>query len=205
MWTPCLEAGSDLECITDTAAVDSSPVEEMFNQQPDLAQSEIDDLLRLGVPALAVWTPTPLRAATALWVAPGRFEFQQDGWANEEGERAILVLVDDGGGRPLDIIAWAPPTNRIGSWLGYTWGLGEGEINRPRLESDAMPVWRSPLGWLKAHRRGVVLLKPQLAAMSLRAADPLQAEDVEHGCALEKQLTIAAPRIVVPASSRGGA
>jgi hypothetical protein len=128
----------------------------------------------------------------------GRFEFQEYLSCDVPGERALLFLVKDSGGAPLDIVAWKPSTGRIGSWLGYAWGLGEGTIYKPRLESEALPVWRSPLGWLRAGRRGVVLLKPQLAAPFLRDAEPLLAEDVEHGTELEKQLTIAPPRIMVP-------
>lgn len=79
--------------------------------------------------------------------------------------------------------------------------MGEGTIFAPRLESEALPVWRWPLDWLRADRRGIVLLKPQLAAQFLRDVGPLMAEDVEHGLELERQLTIAAPRIVVPAAS----
>lgn len=198
MGMPCLEAGSIHHDTTTTDLVDHSPVEELFNRQPLLNESEINDLLSFGVRARALWRPTPLRAGTITWVAQGRFEFSKFISRDEHGEKAFLFLVEDSGLYPFDIIAWVPQTNRIGSLLGYTWGLGEGGIYRPRLETGVLPVWRSPLDWLRANRRGVVLLKPQLAAPFLCDAEPLLAEDVEHGKELEKQLTIAPPCIMVP-------
>lgn len=194
----CLEAGSDLNNTTITGPVDPSWVEEFYNGLSLLSRNEIDRLVQQGVPASALSHPTPLRAGDIVWVAEGRFEFQGYLSCDVPGERALLFLVEDSGGAPLDIVAWKPSTGRIGSWFGYTWGLGEGTIYAPRLECVALRVWRSPHDWLRADRRGVVLLKPQLAASFLRDAEPLLAEDVEHGKELEKQLTIHSPRIMVP-------
>jgi hypothetical protein len=200
MRMPCLEAGSYLDNTTITGFVDPSQVGVFYNNLSLLIRDEIDHLVQQGVPTSALSHPMPLRAADIVWVAEGRFEFPNYLPCDALRECALLFLVEDSGGAPLDIVAWAPSTDRIGSWLGYAWGLGEETIYAPRLECVALPVWRSPLDWLRANRRGVVLLKPQLAAQFLRDVGPLMAEDVEHGLELERQLTIAAPRIVVPAS-----
>ena len=164
-----------------------------------LLPREVHDLTRAGVPASALMKPHPLRAGYIVWVSAERFEFEHH-ISYGKPERAFLFLVQDSEGAPLDVVAWQPQAQRLGSWLGRTWGLGEESIYQPRLTSDALPIWRTPLDWLRAHRRGCVLLQPKLAARFLDCAAPLQAEDIPHGHELRQVLTIPAPRIVIAVS-----
>ena len=55
---------------------------------------------------------------------------------------------------------------------------------------------RDPVGWLKAKRKGIVLLKPQQAYSYLDHLPGVIAEDVQHGEELEKLLWT--PRRKVP-------
>jgi len=103
-----------------------------------------------------------------------------------------------------------PPQRRrrtcFSAWRGACWALGQDRIYDARLtEDDALPVWRSPLDWLRANRRGVVLIQPHLAAAWLCDAGPLLAEDREHAFELRRLLSRPAPRILFPAVARRAA
>ena len=136
-----------------------------FAAHHTLRPRESDELRRLGVADLALISPSPLRGGYIVWDGPHRFVFEQHEPTHVTGERAFLFLVTDGGGDPADIVAWQPTSNRIGTWLGLAWALGQEVIYAPRLsEQNGLSVWRSPLDWLRAGRRGIVLIKPRLAA-----------------------------------------
>jgi hypothetical protein len=112
-----------------------------------------------------------------------------------------VFLVEDSVG-PIDVVAWQPQAQRIGSWRGLAWGLGQDRAYDARIgHDDALPVWRSPLDWLRADRRGIVILRPGLAGHFLDDAGPLLAEDPEHGRELKRALARPGPRILVRASN----
>lgn len=170
----------------------------------ELLPREINELQRQGVTPLALTYPHPIRAGYVCWMTPDRFE--PESWAphSRKAERAFLFLVRDGSGDAVDVVAWAPQTERIGTWLGRAWALGEETAYSPRL-GDGLHVHRSPLSWLQCGRRGVVFLRAQAAALSLLDAGPLVAEDIEHGIELRDMLTIAPPRILVRTERRRAA
>jgi hypothetical protein len=131
------------------------------------------------------------------------FEFDQHHKQGTEGMRALLFLVTDSQGAPVDIVAWSRQENRTATWLNRAWALGEETVFAPRLaEHGALPVWRTPLEWLKAERKGICLLRPRSAAYYLESAGPILAQDAAHGSELRALLTRPAPRILVPSSSR---
>ena len=79
-------------------------------------------------------------------------------------------------------------------------GMGVGTSKRPFSlvrEAGALPVWRSPLNWLRAGREGIVLIRPTAAAYFLDDAGPLLAEDVAHAAELRRLMTRTGPRILV--------
>ena len=125
--------------------------------------------------------------------------FDQDGLfeLDLEGKGALIFLVRDADGPPTDLVAWRPNAGTLGTWLGRAAILGN--PYGPRLRADsALPVWRSPLGWLKASMTGVCIVHDERSARLLEGLGPLLAEDVEHGLALSGSLAIPAPRILVP-------
>ena len=116
-------------------------------------------------------------------------------------ERAFLIAVTHEGDRFIDIAAWRRPGTAqavaqaaVGHW---------GRRNRsPSLVAEgALPVWRSPLNWLRAGRDGIVIIRPEAAASLLDGAGPLLAEDVAHARALRELLTRTGPRILLRAPS----
>lgn len=102
---PCLEAGSETNNTMITGPVDPSWVAEFYNGLSLLSRDEIDRLVQLGVPASALSNPMPLRAADIAWVAEERFEFPDYLSCDTPRECALLFLVEDSGGAPLDIVA----------------------------------------------------------------------------------------------------
>lgn len=153
---------------------------------------------RLGISADALSGPNPVKAGYVLFDELG-FEFEQHDKHGTEGVRAFLFLITDSRGVARDVVAWAPKLGKLTTWLNRAWALGEDSIYAPRLSDDGgLPIWRTPVGWLKARRNGICLVRPKAAAHYLCDAGPLIAEDAAHGAELKQILTRPAPRILVP-------
>jgi hypothetical protein len=170
----------------------------VFNASNNLRPGDVSELERMGIPADALAGPAPVRSGHVVFDELG-FEFEQHHRHGQEGVRAFLFLITDGQDVARDVIAWSPSLNKLTTWLGRAWALGEEAACRPRLSSQGeLPVWRSPVGWLKARRRGLCLVRPKAAAYYLDDAGPLLAEDMAHGAELKQLLTRHAPRILIP-------
>jgi hypothetical protein len=130
-----------------------------------------------------------------LAVLAARAVFQPDGTyaPNGLGEFAHVFSAFDGDGL-ADVVAWAPKSGRIASRLGIASMLGEEQAARASGASKPLLVWRGPVGWLRAGRRGVVILDPEGAAVRL-AGLSIMAEDEAHACHLRASLKVPPPRI----------
>jgi hypothetical protein len=176
-----------------------------FTAHPQLSKREAAWLSRQGVSERAVHDPEPVRAAQVVWPEPGRFDLAQHLPDGAQASRALLFVVTDAG-EAVDLIAWHPRTGQLGSWRGYAWGLGQEEALCPRItDHDGLHVWRTPLQWLQANRRGVVIFRPRLAAELLVDAGPLIAMDIKHGQELRQALQRPGPRILISAQARRAA
>jgi hypothetical protein len=172
-----------------------------FDASNNLRPRDVNELAAMGIPPDALAGPVPVRTGYVVFDALG-FEFDHHTKNEEEGVRAFLFLITDHQDVARDVVAWAPKHKRLATWLGRAWALGEEQTFAPRMsEHRALPVWRSPLNWLRAGRKGVCLVRPQAAVHYLHDAGPLLAEDAIHGAELKLLLTRPAPRIIVPASS----
>jgi hypothetical protein len=177
----------------------------MFHAHPSLPAEDVNSLLRLGVASETLFKPFPLRTGRVAWADAETFIFEEHLNFEVEVERIILILIFDCWGQAIDIAGWNPHSGRFGTWRNRAWALGEGSAFAPRLsEHGALPMWRTPLNWLVACRKGVVLFQPRLAAAFLCDAGPLLAEDLEHAHELKKQLTRPSPRILIPSCSLRG-
>jgi hypothetical protein len=172
-----------------------------FGANPNLLPHEVDQLERMGIPTDALAGPISVKAGRVVFDDLG-FEFEQHDKHEKEGVRAVLFLITDSHGNARDVVAWVPKLDKRTAWLNRAWALGEDSIYAPRLSDDGgLPVWRTPVGWLKARRNGICLVRPKAAAHYLCDAGPLIAEDPCHGEELEQLLTRPAPRILIPSSS----
>jgi hypothetical protein len=139
-----------------------------------------------------------LRRAKIVWCGMQRFEFESKGrspWMCE-GEQAVLFLVRDAYSRAVDIVAWDPKTNRLGSWLGAAFALGQGLIFAARL-SDGLLVHRTPVEWLCAGGKGIVIFNHNMARSYLADVGPLVVENPRHRRELAAALAHPLPRILV--------
>ena len=74
--------------------------------------------------------------------------------------------------------------------------LGEHDVFAPQLDGP-LPVHRSVMNWLRAGRRGFVVLAKHQAWRVLEGI-AITAEDLDHGLELQEQLTPPASTILVP-------
>jgi hypothetical protein len=153
-----------------------------------LKQSEIDHFKAQGVSAIALGAPWSVTADRVVFSGGAAFDFARDvGEDNAVCSLIIGVLGIDG---LVDLVAWEPKSGRMASWLGRAFALGEAQLGPPHLEP--LPVWRCPTNWLRASRRGIVIVRPEIAWSRL-ASMHLLAEDVEHGVELRR--LIEPPRV----------
>jgi hypothetical protein len=172
------------------------------NREPSLR--EWRQLREAGVPLDALCRPIMILAGSVVLDRPAGFSFAEPGDA--DAERVFLIAVHDEDGGFLDIAAWQPARSWVGLWLGRAWALGQERVLDPRAaDHAALPVWRSPLNWLRAGRQGIVLVRPRVGAYVLDDAGPLLAEDVAHAVELRRLLTRSGPRILVRAPERRAA
>lgn len=148
----------------------------------------------------------PIRRANIAWCGANHFEFGAKGrspWIYEN-EQVFVILVRDAFGHAVDIVAWDPESNRLGTWLGVAYALGQASVLTGHL-SVGLPVHRTPLNYLRAAGKGIVILNASTARSYLIDAGPLIAEDAKHRRELTTALAQPLPRIVVaPATSKEG-
>jgi hypothetical protein len=172
-----------------------------FDASNNLLPRDVEAFVRQGVPADALANPVPVRVGYVVFDEFG-FEFEHHNENREAGVRAFLFLITDHQGVARDVVAWCPKLSKLETWLGRAWALGEESVFSPRLSKhQALPVWRSPLNWLRSRRKGICLIRPKAAVHYLHDAGPLLAEDVAHGAELKQLLSRPAPQILVPSSS----
>src|SRR5262249_46522092 len=85
----------------------------------------------------------------------------------------------------IDLAAWLPRTGQVATRLGIAGLIGEREAETAQYDLNARPVrvWRDPIGWLRAGRRGVVVANEFAAAHVLSGLNVFP-EDYELGRAL---------------------
>jgi len=145
--------------------------------------------------------PNPIGVDRVLFSQYGRFEFERHGKSTAgAGCNAFVLAARDRDGRAADIVAWTPkrqPSHDFGLWLGRLPMLGMEQLDGARLGLDALPVHPDMASWLRAGRRGIVILDHWAAAPILHGAAPLIVSDPVFGRWLRDCLVIPSPRIVV--------
>ena len=127
----------------------------------------------------------PLLIDDVAFLPAGRFEFAR--YVREEVIPAIIIVVRGCEG-PIDLLAWQPRTNQQALWTGRAFALGEEQVYGPFFGNEPLAVWRTPLSWLRAARRGLVIIRPQAALFYLNCVPALVAEDLAHAEVLERFL-----------------
>jgi hypothetical protein len=146
-------------------------------------------LLDQGVSGNALW---PISGATV------RFDgatFDLD----HEGERALPFRAEDGG-TAIDLIAWQPRTNKLASWRGQAFCLGDVDDifnTATYFDGDALRVHTTPLDWLLADRDGIVIVRPDLAPAYLANCQRIRCSNQAHARQVEKWLQPHKPTVEI--------
>jgi hypothetical protein len=128
------------------------------------------------------------------------FEFARHCKDQSSAVPALTFLARDVIGCVADIVAWHVASGRLVTWIRRVALLGEEEALRPRIDPHLL-VHPDPFAWLRAGRRGVVVVDPRMASSVLENAGPFCVASVEQGQALRDMLMRSAPEIFVPASA----
>jgi hypothetical protein len=130
------------------------------------------------------------------------FDFADERGAEGVATQAFVFLARDGLGEQIDLVAWEPSSGRLAAWAGEAVLLGANVLSSPGIGDDRLAIFENPLSWLKADRRGVVVIDLDGAAAQLRDAAPLRAETLELGNRLNAAIN-APVQIVVPRDALG--
>jgi hypothetical protein len=159
----------------------------------NLKKREIDRFAELGMPALNLGTPWPVLVDKVVFYG-GYSSYADD--VGVAGELAFTFVVISNAGM-IDIVAWQPETNRLAVWCGDGFALGERQIHHPTPLVHGLRVFRTPIGWLRAGRCGIVIVRSKFARAVLGHVPLLIAEDEEHRSELRDLLGMAGPDVEV--------
>ena len=165
---------------------------------PDTAA--IEWLCRNGATISAVASPWAVRVALVRFELSGRYVP-----AGGLGDFAFVLPIVSGG-EIIDVAAWCPASGRVATRLGLGAMLGQDELDVEGAGSTgaALRVWRDPLGWLRAGRRGLVVVDKDQSARLL-AGLTLRAEDDAHARTLRRLLRLPSPVILSTFAERAAA
>lgn len=174
-------------------------VNELTQRLPPPPPALIRWLRAQGVSARALSQPElPAFAPVAFDARRPWFDFEDELHDDRPLTSALIFIARDEFGDKVDLVAWSQKTSRVASWLGRASLLGANEVFAARLvDEGALKVFATPLEWLQAERRGVVIVDEKRAGELLRLVSPLFTNDVDLGCRLEKITRAPAPRILV--------
>ncbi|PSC03817.1 hypothetical protein SLNSH_17050 [Alsobacter soli] len=169
-----------------------------------LRQPEIDFLIKRGVPPGAIlrdgygrWSM--LRIDEVVRECAGMFEFSRYS-PDQKSLRAYTFVGTDRYGEPCDVVAWDPKSDELLSWSARAIVAGEDELVAPRLEGG-LRVHASALDWLRAGRRGVLVVDWERAGPLLRDEGSLLVDDKKLGRRLLDAISIT-PKILLDEKPR---
>lgn len=184
---------SDLRRRIPSTVPEGSPALVAYQDETvSLDRRAFDYLLNdVGTGPLAVGAPWSVKMTRVL--------FQPDGRCIpcQLGDFSYVFLA--GYGESADVVAWSPASGRIATRLGQAALIGEEQVTvhdgGSLLRGHPLPVWRSPVGWLRARRHGVVVVDDRRAG-HLLSGRVLAAEDTDHERDLRSRLQVELPYFV---------
>ncbi len=160
------------------------------------SQAALDRMGQLGIEALSLFKPWSTQVDPVLF--HGEF-FQFADEDDDRGEQVFTMGVISIGGLN-DVVAWHPASGRLATWLGLGYALGEYQI-ADHLDDDTtgLAVYRSPIDWLRADGRGIVIVRNSATPDVLGLVKLLVAQDEYHRAELQKMFPVDTdqPRILV--------
>jgi hypothetical protein len=166
-----------------------------------LRATERERLIAAGVAQSDLAVPDMVLAAQVAFF-DRTFAFPDELDEPQEVTSAFMMICRDDYGDAIDLAAWSPSTERMATWLGRAWAIDQFRMLSPRLsDHGALPVFQTPLQWLQAGRRGIVILDRDKAQWRIAYLGcSLIVDDVSHGQSLRRALTIKPPKILISSS-----
>jgi len=137
-----------------------------------------------------------LHVADVIFRPGARFDFSSEVGTARGSVAGIIIPLRDESGEHVDLAAWNPDDGVIALWRGAASMLGAENILAPRIESEALLVFADVAAWLRAGRRGVVVLDPARARWCL-SGERLAVDDVAFGRRVRDALRLPEPQIMV--------
>jgi hypothetical protein len=103
--------------------------------------------------------------------------------AHPDGEKALIFRATDRD-EVIDLVAWSPRTDQLGSFLGLAFCLGDQDQvhnSASWFAGGGLNIYKSPLEWLRANRRGIVIVDPRQTHAMLRHVPRLLVDNIAHG------------------------
>jgi len=156
---------------------------------------DLDAICRRRVEQIA-WTDPP-RQDYVVCLGENRFEFARYR-PTARNSLALIFTVRNHLGDLIDLVACTGSARRPALWCARGCLLGEESLFSPRIR-EGLPVHPTPMEWLRASCRGVVILDAEKSKHLLYRAQPLEAATTNHGRELRAIMEVKPPRILVPA------
>lgn len=163
------------------------------NRGRSLRPTEIKRFGSYGVNALQLVTPWQVLGDRVVF-DDKTFRFADH--LGEAGESAFTIMLQSHEGL-MDIVAWKPAEGRMALWTGDGFALGESHIGSKRTWETGLRIFRSPMDWLRADRRGIVIMRDDFAEHILQQIPILIADNCEHQRDLRDIFHGNAPEILV--------
>jgi hypothetical protein len=141
-----------------------------------------------------------LHVADVIFRPGARFDFSSEVGTARGSVAGIIIPLGDEAGDLVDLAAWNPDDGALSLWCGAASMLGEDQISAPRLESEALAVFAEVASWLRAGRRGVVIMDPARARWCL-SGERLVVDDPAFGRRLRDSLRLPEPQVFVASRS----
>jgi len=155
-------------------------------------QTALDWCAKQGITIEVMASPIAIRVARVGFDNRGRYH------PNLLGDLALIIPVTTPRG-VVDFCAWSPRTGATATRLGAGAMLGGHLVGRDISDGVTVPslrVFPTPLHWLRARRRGIVILNPARAAVAL-AGVVLEAISPHDAADLRRALLLPAPNVRV--------
>lgn len=153
-----------------------------------LDQRQIDWLADRGVSREAMSGSWLIKTARVTFEGKERFV------QNSKGTDVFILVVEENT-EIIDLLAWELRSGRLATFRGHAFALGQDQILSAGTYAlgGKLRVHRSPLSWLRAERRGIVILKPRETYAWLGQVLGIEAEDSAHARELEDLIKPPAP------------
>jgi hypothetical protein len=129
-------------------------------------------------------------------IGGGRVVYHGQTFDTDVGGKPVVTFRAEDHGDVTDLIAWNPVTGELANWCGHAFCLGDlDEVLNPAtyIWGGALWVHETPLEWLLADRRGIVILRPELCSVYLAHVPGIAVPTVEFGSRVKRWLQPSPP------------